>query len=198
MTMNINFEVPEEPPVDSPEKAWELQCRLDALAQELYGVRNPLITLNPPIFTDDPNAPQVGFSKGGAHAELTRKAANDWSFCIYQLSHETIHLLDPRRRPPYGKGANYLEEGVAVEFSLLVTKQISPEFITLGTGPESLKYKEAKNRLMKTGIKDFHGKLKAMRDRAGHFADVSSDIVQLIAPSCKGKNATKLTESFYT
>lgn len=63
MTMNINFEVPEEPPVDSPEKVWELQCRLDALAQELYGVRNPLITLNPPIFTDDPNTPQVGFQK---------------------------------------------------------------------------------------------------------------------------------------
>ncbi|MGC1020250.1 hypothetical protein WKH71_05235 [Pantoea agglomerans] len=198
MKMNIVFEIPSTLPIESPEKVWELQCKLDALAQELYGERNHLITLDPPKFTDDPKAPQVAFSKGGAYAELNNDAAQDWSYCIYQLSHETIHLLDPRPIPPFGKGANYLEEGVAVEFSLQVSNAIAPEIMSIGDDTGSLKYIEAKKRLMKIGIKDFHEKLKKLRLNAGHFADVSSDLVAAITPQCRGKNAAQLTESFYS
>ncbi|MDQ2127984.1 hypothetical protein R4I72_05915 [Leclercia adecarboxylata] len=193
MTLKIDFKIPTSTPIASPEKVWELQCKLDALAQELYGLRNPLFTLNPPVFTNDPDAPQVGFSNKGAHAELNDDAANDWVYCIYQLSHETIHLLDPRRRPPAGTGSNYLEEGVAVEFSLLVCKSL-----LINISVKSEDYKEARNRLLKIGIKDFHGKLKLMRESAGHFADVSGDLITQIAPACRGHNATKLAESFYS
>lgn len=193
MTLQIDFEIPTSTPLESPEKVWELQCKLDALAQELYGLRSPQFSLNPPVFTDDPDAPQVGFSSKGAHAELNDAAANDWGYCIYQLSHETIHLLDPRKRPPAGNGSNYLEEGVAVEFSLLVCKSLSVDIAV-----KSDDYKEARNRLLKIGIKDFHEKLKLMRASAGHFADVSGDLISQIAPACRGNNATKLAENFYS
>lgn len=192
MTLKIDFEIPTTTPIESPEKVWELQCKLDALAQELYGPRNSHIALTPPRFTSDPDAPQVAFSIEGAHAELNEYAANDWSCCIYQLSHETIHLLDPRKRPPAGKGSNYLEEGVAVEFSLQVCNSMS---VKMSVGLE--KYKEARNRLLKIGIKDFHGKIKSMRESAGHFADVNGDLISQIAPQCRGNNAAKLAESFY-
>ncbi|MEP9191471.1 hypothetical protein ABKT21_04525 [Enterobacter asburiae] len=193
MTLKIDFEIPATTPIESPEKVWELQCMLDSLAQELYGPRNSRITLKPPLFTNDPDAPQVGFSNEGAHAELDSAASSDWTRCIYQLSHETIHLLDPRPRPPFGKGSNYLEEGVAVEFSLLVCKSL---FLNIDVSLE--KYREARRRLLKIGVKDFHGKLKSMRQCAGHFADVTSDLISQIAPQCRGNNAAKLAESYYT
>ncbi|PPE61931.1 hypothetical protein F157LOC_00765 [Pectobacterium brasiliense] len=194
MSYSIQFQIPSESPESSVKEVWELQCKLDTFAQELYGPRNQLILLKPPVFNDDPDAPQVRFGHGGAFAELDMAAAKDWSYCIYQLAHETVHLLDPRPRPPFGKGSNYLEEGVAVEFSLLASMILAPNPKKVGTDS----YKEARRRILKIGSKNFHQKIRNMREAAGHFSDVSSQLVEKIAPQCRGLNSTKLVESFYS
>ena len=49
----------------------------------------------------------------GAYAVLSENAQNYWPTAMYELAHETIHLLDP-----IAGGAKYLEEGFAVKFSV--------------------------------------------------------------------------------
>ena len=73
----------------------------------------PSYQLCQPEFVND--GPRIRFTpdESGVFAELSPKAWRHWGFAVFQLAHESVHLLDPGRRGT----ATYLEEGVAVAFS---------------------------------------------------------------------------------
>ncbi len=48
-----------------------------------------------------------------AWAELSRNGERYWPTVVFEMAHETVHLLNP-----IPGNTNYLEEGVAVTFSL--------------------------------------------------------------------------------
>ena len=68
-----------------------------------------------PRFTDD--GPQLRNTPAldGAYVELSRNGQRYWPTVVFEMSHETVHLLNP-----IPGNANNLEEGVAVAFSLHV------------------------------------------------------------------------------
>ncbi|MHA6306241.1 hypothetical protein ACX3SV_03955 [Hafnia paralvei] len=190
-----NFVEPTTHPKDSPVELWNLQFLLDQHAQELFGSRNPHKKLYRPTFSsNESEQPCVYNSKSedGGWAQLSVNAATYWRTTVYELAHETLHLLDPRPATLDAKGSNWLEEGIAVEFSLHcvnVIYGITPPVL-------SAKYNKAKNLAIKIGKVNFFEKCKLIRQRSGHFADATIDDIRKSAPDCEESIAIKLTKRF--
>lgn len=193
MTLKIEFVYPNERPDLCPEKVWELQVKLDACAQQLFGERNPHKILLPPKFVAD--GPQIRNTPNldGGYAELSPSAAGDWPLAIFQLAHETIHLLDPRPAYPIGKGASWLEEGLAVNFSLTISKVFGQHSMKVG----DKKYQTANNIFTRIGG-DLYQRAKQIRSRSGHFSDASISDVLASSPTLPQHIAEKLVLSFYS
>lgn len=100
------------PEHDAPE-VWRIQGLLLQIAETLLGPRDQSKTICQPIFGQgNPhiiNTPNFD----GAFACLSMAAAGYWQTFVYELAHETVHLLNPT----VGR-ANVLEEGTAVAFSV--------------------------------------------------------------------------------
>ncbi len=109
------MQVPETKPCDDPESLWVLQVELLDMAQSVLGRRDQSKRVFQPQFTD--GVPQIRNtpSLDGAYAELSQAAVDSWPEVIFELAHETVHLLNP-----IPGNTNNLEEGVAVAFSLHV------------------------------------------------------------------------------
>lgn len=60
----------------------------------------------------------------GAFAELSFAARTFWPTVVFELAHETVHLLNPMPR-----NGNKLEEGVAVEFSIYAQEKLGAPII---------------------------------------------------------------------
>ena len=102
------------PPVDSPEVLWTLQNDFLDEAQSRLGDRRMDKKIYQPSW--DADGPHIchASTKDGAFAKLSDCAKKNWKLAIYQLAHETVHLLDQHE----GTVTNLLEEGLAVKFSL--------------------------------------------------------------------------------
>ena len=111
------MELPKTSPRDDPENLWKLREDVMSIAQALLGPRDTSILLIP-----------VGFANTGPYIEmlstlgrfawrpvLSRNAESYWPTAVFELAHETVHLLNPKTGT-----ANFLEEGIAVEFSLRI------------------------------------------------------------------------------
>ena len=100
-------------PGDTPGDLWAVQLQLLELAEDALGPRDATKKIYQPEFADDGpfirNTPNLD----GAFAELSRNAESYWPTAIYELAHETVHLLNPKP----GDG-NWLSEGIAVAFSI--------------------------------------------------------------------------------
>jgi hypothetical protein len=101
-------------PKEAPSSLWTLQNELIQEAEALLGPRDYSKIVYQPDWNCD--GPHIRYtpSKDGAFAELGFNAMNDWKMAVYQLAHETVHLLDQHG----GERTNNLEEGAAVRFSL--------------------------------------------------------------------------------
>lgn len=192
MALNIIFECPDARPDASPDAMWELQHKLDACAQELFGPRNSSKQLYQPKFVDGgPNVRNTPALDGG-FAELSMSAAGNWPAAIYELAHETIHLLDPRPSYPIGKGASWLEEGLAVNFSLRVSRELAGHNIKVS----QKKYQIANGLICRLGGGVFES-LKVIRHRSGHFSDATVLDILAVVPGTPVHVAKKLSLSFY-
>lgn len=107
--------LPATQPVNDPAGLWSLQLELLAMAESLLGPRDASKKIYQPRFTDE--GPQLRNTPtlDGAYVELSRNGERYWPTVVFEMSHETVHLLDP-----IPGNANSLEEGVAVAFSLHV------------------------------------------------------------------------------
>lgn len=89
-------------------------------AESLLGERDKNFFILPPSFSEDAG-PNIRFSEDRklVFTELHKCAQSYWPSAVYQMAHETVHLLDPR------PGAStWLEEAVAVEFALFIQKKL--------------------------------------------------------------------------
>ena len=111
------MQLPDTKPRDNPENLRRLQNELMRIAEAMLGPRDSSIRIVSPDFTDDvPHIFREPTSSGFVWKALLGPCAKDyWRFAVFQLAHETVHLLNPQP----GSGS-YLEEGVAVEFSLRI------------------------------------------------------------------------------
>ena len=107
--------LPATQPVNDPVGLWSLQLELLAMAESLLGPREASKKIYQPQFTDE--GPQLRNTPtlDGAYVELSRNGQRYWPTVVFEMSHETVHLLNP-----IPGNANNLEEGVAVAFSLQV------------------------------------------------------------------------------
>ncbi len=107
--------LPATQPVDDPAGLWALQLELLAMAESLLGPREASKKIYQPRFTDE--GPQLRNTPDldRAYAELSRNGQCYWPTVVFEMSHETVHLLNP-----IPCNTNNLEEGVAVAFSLHV------------------------------------------------------------------------------
>jgi hypothetical protein len=191
MRPDISFAYPNSRPDSSPDELWNLQCKLDLYAQWLLGERSEHKRLDPPAFVvGGPNVRNLPGLDGG-YAELGENAADNWLLTIYQLAHETVHLLDPRPAPPYAKGANWLEEGIAVEFSLLVSREIGDPAMKVNLD----EYKKARQLVSRLGG-DLFAKVKKIREKCGHISDATKEELIAVVPACPPHIAEKLVSPF--
>ena len=113
--MGPPMQLPQTSPRNDPVTLWALQQNLLSIAEAALGARDTSKKICQPGFTDDGpyirNTPELD----GAFAELSRNSEYYWPTAVYEMAHETVHLLNPVP----GKG-NYLGEGVAVAFSVYV------------------------------------------------------------------------------
>ena len=93
-----------------------MQWELLEIAETELGPRDRSKKVYQPQFADDGPLLRNTPNFDGAFVELSRNAEHYWPTVVYEMAHETVHLLNPVAR---GNG-NYLEEGVAVAFSLYV------------------------------------------------------------------------------
>jgi hypothetical protein len=103
---------PNTRPESEQSTLWLLQTELLDVAQDLLGERDMTKRIYPPSF--HPTGPRLRNTPNldGAFAELSPNAAGYWPTALYEMAHETVHLLDPTV-----SYTNWLEEGVAVSFS---------------------------------------------------------------------------------
>ena len=111
----LPMQLPQTSPRNDPVALWAFQQNLLSIAEADLGARDASKKIYQPGFTDDGphicNTPELD----GAFAELSRNSECYWPTAIYEMAHETVHLLNPVP----GNG-NYLGEGVAVAFSVYV------------------------------------------------------------------------------
>ena len=124
-------------PGEAPSALWELQCELLGLAEDALGPRDTSKIIYQPVFADDGphirNTPNLD----GAFAELSRNAEGFWPTAVYELAHETVHLLNPK--PGIG---NWLSEGIAVAFSVYAQLhfKLEPQHTNLQSYRRSLEF----------------------------------------------------------
>lgn len=123
------FTFPTTRPDVTPTTLWQLQLELLGRIERFLGPRDPQKQLYQPIFgAGGPhiiNTPALD----GAFAKLSLNAAGYWPTAVYELAHESIHLLNP-----IAGHTNFLEEGIAVAFSIAMSSEaghaMSPEIPT--------------------------------------------------------------------
>lgn len=115
---------PQERPEDSPAFLWSLQLQLLQEVEARLGTRDPDKKVYQPTFSDaNPhiiNTPSLD----GAFAELSRNAAGFWPTAVYELAHETVHLLNP-----IAGNTIVLEEGMAETFAIEMAETLGGQII---------------------------------------------------------------------
>lgn len=129
------MKLPTSVPEADPSGLWWLQQLLLSWAEQLIGLRDRSKKIYQPVFHE--NGPHVRNTPSfdGAFAELGRGSKVYWPTVVFEMAHETIHLLNP-----IAGYTNWLEEGIAVEFSIHAQQQFS---IVPVQCPQSGPYHEA-------------------------------------------------------
>ena len=179
------MQLPQTRPQDDPAVLWALQVELLSVAESLLGPRDVSKKICQPQFTDD--GPQLRNTPNldGAFVELSRGGEGYWPTVVFEMAHETVHLLNP-----IAGNTNNLEEGVAVKFSLYV----QPSYGIL-IWPRTTSYLYA---LQLVGMLP-GGPLEAtkhLRDRVGALSDVTELHLGELFPNVDRVILNKLAERF--
>lgn len=158
----------------------KLQRFLLRQAEEKFGSRDPNKKIGQPVFEDKQQihggrSPLIINSLDGksAWAVLSQNAANYWPTALYELAHETIHLLDPV------KGfTNYLEEGVAVAFSIEAVKNYTNDTMP----PPTPHYRRALE-LVKMLPNDFNTSVRAIREKCNSLGKAQAEDLLSLFPT---------------
>jgi hypothetical protein len=160
-----------------PEKSgvavWQLQIFLLQEAEKIFGIRDTeKIVYQPTFSNNDKEGPMImnKHNSDGAWAQLSVNSKAYWPCTLYELAHETVHLLNPVLG-----NTNYLEEGVAVAFSIEMSESETNHPMTT----EDPIYLEA-YRLVKLLPNNMYESVKMIRDKCGSLGEASAaDLIEL-------------------
>ncbi|WP_195741998.1 hypothetical protein [Methylobacillus flagellatus] len=179
------MQLPTSVPEADSSSLWSLQNILLNWAEELVGMRDQSKKIYQPQFHE--NGPNIRNTPSfdGAFSELSYASKNYWPTVVYEMAHETIHLLNPM-----AGYTNWLEEGVAVEFSIYAQQQFN---LTSIQSPHSGPYHEALNmvRLLPSGT---FCAARHVRDAVGSLGSVTFEQLCDLFPNHDLKDLHKLSE----
>ena len=162
-----------------------LQAELMTIAQSVLGHRDTSKQVYQPQFADDGPRIRNTPSLDGAFAELSQAAGHSWPLAVFQMAHETVHLLNP-----VSGNTNNLEEGVAVAFSL----HVQPSYgISVQISDPSYVHVLQLARMLPGGP------LKAgrhLRDCVGALSNVTAQDLEALFPNVDSAVSSKLAERF--
>ncbi len=163
---------------------WALQQELLTLAEKLLGERDRTKTIYQPVFHD--NGPHLRNTPtlDGAFAELSPTSKIYWPTVVYEMAHETIHLLNPTV-----SNTNFLEEGVAVEFSIYAQGLYG----LAAQVPQSGNYLEALQLTRALPGGTFPAAYRA-RAIAGSLNAVTFEQLCVLFPACYSADLRRLSE----
>lgn len=171
-------------PKDSPSELWKLQGFLLSEIEGLIGRRDINKIIYQPAFNDE--GPFICVPHDGAYAVLSPNSKSSWGVALYELAHETVHLLDP-----VAGNTNILEEGVATRFSEEMSKKLAG--CAMSTSMSS--YREAEI-LVGELPKPFYNSVRLIREKVGALSKVTkNDLVELF-PDISEEVASTLCETF--
>ena len=173
-------------PQDAPPALWALQQDLLALAEHLLGPRDRSKQICQPVFNHDGpflrNTPHLD----GAFAVLSLNAAGYWPTAIYEMAHETVHLLNP-----IAGETNFLEEGIAVAFSMYALDAYSlPPFET-----PVVSYTEAL-KLVRALAPDVFAAGRRIRESAGALSKATQRDLAILFPAVDRAILCRLSQPF--
>lgn len=166
-------------PIRSKNGTMKLQRFLLRHAEIRFGARDKTKIIEQPVFENanknyGGKAPFIMNSLKGPQvwAVLSQNASGYWPTTLYELAHETIHLLNPVRGC-----TNYLEEGVAVAFSI----EASKEYTNHPMSPDSKQYLRALE-LAKSIPGDFNISIQLIREKCGSLATATANEIHTLFP----------------
>ncbi len=178
--------IPQTTPRDDPSALWALQMELLSMAESVLGPRDASKKIWQPQFANDGPRIRNTPNLDGAFAELSRAGECYWPTIVYEMAHETVHLLNP-----IPGDTNNLEEGVAVEFSLKA--QQSYDIVIQKPSMESYLHVLQLVSMLPEGSLEA---AKRVRDRVGALSDVTAQQLGELFPNVAGVILNKLTERF--
>ncbi len=174
-------------PKDDPVALWSLQQTLLPMAEHLLGPRDSTRKIYQPAFCEAGpfirNTPDMD----GAFATLSLNAAGYWPTAVFELAHETVHLLNP-----IPGGTNFLEEGIAVAFSHIAMQRYGQQPFEQNATPP---YAEAL-RLVRSLPPDIFPAAKSIRSDVGALSKVTLRDLERMFPAVERPVLCKLTEPF--
>ena len=179
--------LPDTEPINDPGGLWALQTELLAMAKSMYGPRDQSFRIFQPQFCKNGPNIRIEYVPRGAYAQLSYNGRFYWPTVVYELAHETVHLLNPVKQGE----ANYLEEGVAVVFSLHAQKHFGVRV----QRPSMPSYTCALS-LVKALPNDSLQSAGRIRKEVGRFSDVTADDLVGLFPALDVDVANRLSNKF--
>jgi len=180
------YKFPSKRPIESPEELGAWQMFLLSEAEKRFGKRDSSKKLCHPAFGKRPII-RFTIDKIGVFAELSNNSKNYWPTAIYELAHETVHLLNP-----IVGDTNYLEEGVAVAFAIEMSK-ITNHHIKPHSDQQS--YLNAWT-LAKQLPGDIYNSAKRIREYCGALGAAKPKDIEDLFPGIDKNLAKKLCKKF--
>jgi hypothetical protein len=179
------MQLPTSLPESDPSNLWAMQNTLLMMAENLVGARDKTKNIYQPTFHE--NGPQIRNTPSfdGAFVELGNGSKADWPTVVFEMAHETIHLLNP-----IAGYTNWLEEGVAVEFSIYAQNKYELFPIqqpTVGSYFEAL---QMVRMLLGGSFPAAH----RIRAKAGSLGAVTFEQLQDLFPECEATLLRRLSE----
>ena len=177
--------LPKTKPRDDPETLWALQVELLSMAEPLLGHRDMSKKVLPARFAHD--GPRIRHTPNldGAFVVMSRAGGGYWPTVIFEMAHETVHLLNP-----VVGNTNNLEEGVAVAFSL----HVQPLY-NVNIKPSIPSYLHAFRLTCKLPGGPLQS-AKRIRDHIGALSEVTAQDLQKLFPSVDTVDCLTLAEQF--
>lgn len=163
-------------PEQSQPEVWKLQQFLLLEAEKLLGSKEQGKIVYQPKFSENASlGPCIinSASFDGAWAQLSNNSRKYWPCALYELAHETVHLLNP-----VAGYTNFLEEGVAVAFSIDMSKKHTAHPMS----PEDMYYQRA-YELVKQLPNNLYDSAAKVREQCGSLGKATVETLTKLFPS---------------
>ena len=182
------IQLPATNPKDDPTTLWALQLELLELTESLLGPRDATKKIYQPTFTTDGPHVRHNPNRDGVFVELSLNGEQYWPTVVYEMAHETVHLLNPVLL----EEANNLEEGVAVAVSVMVQPSYGIEKVQSPSFPPYV------FALQLVGMLPGHplASARLIRERIGAFSVVTAEDLGELFPQVDQKVLQELAARF--